>query len=161
MVVLWPPVSALLISFGVSQAHRYWVAKDPDSISMLFSNAIIFGLAAGVASLLLAELIVPHLVGVRSPETMRWVRIYQINTPAALMQLLMVGLLDGARRFGWAGISRLIFFGVQAVAYLVLWSTGRLTLATAALTMMLSQFSSMLFAVMAVRRQLRPRWQLR
>ena len=159
VIVLWPPVCALFVSLGMSQAHRYWVAKDPDCVSMLFSNALLFALISGVVTVALAELIIPHLVGTRSPEVMRLVRIYLVNIPAALLQLLMIGLLEGARRFGWGGVSRLIFFGVQGVLYLGLWWAGKLTLETAALTMILSQFSSMLFSLIAVWRQLRPAWR--
>lgn len=159
VIVLWPPVCALLVSFGLGQAHRYWVAKDPECISMLFSNAVLFTLASGLVTVALAELIIPHLVGHRSPEVMRLVRIYQLNIPAALLQLLMIGLLEGARRFGWSGLARLVFFGTQAVVYLVLWLVGHLTVESAALTMMLAQTSSMLFAVLIVRQQLRPAWR--
>ncbi len=159
VVVLWPPVCALFVSLGLSQAHRYWVAKDPECVSMLFSNALVFSAVMGVVTMGFAELVVPHLVGTRSPEVMKLVHIYLINIPAALLQLLMIGLLEGARRFGWGGMARLVFFGVQGIAYLVLWLAGHLTLETATLTMILSQFSSMLFALIAVSRQLRPAWK--
>jgi O-antigen/teichoic acid export membrane protein len=159
VVVLWPPVCALLCTFGLDQAHRYWVAKDPDCVSTLFSNAIVFALTIGPITVALAELLVPHLVGERSPETMRLVRIYLVNIPAAQVQLLMIGLLEGARRFGWAGASRLIFFAVQAVAYLLLWMNGRLTVESAALTLIVAQFGAMSLALFAVLRELKPRWQ--
>ena len=29
IVMLWPPVVALLATFGLMHAHRYWAAKDP------------------------------------------------------------------------------------------------------------------------------------
>src|SRR6266404_2215179 len=90
---------------------------------------------------------------------MRLVRIYLINIPPALLQSLMIGLLEGARRFGWGGIARLVFFGVQGVVYLGLWLMGKLTIESAALTMILSQLSSMMFALLAVWRQLRPAWK--
>jgi O-antigen/teichoic acid export membrane protein len=159
VVVLWPPVCALFVSLGLSQAHRYWVAKDPECISMLFSNAILFSLVTGLATMGLAEFVVPHLVGNRGPEVMHLVHIYLVNIPAALLQLLMIGMLEGARRFGWGGMARLIFFGVQGFLYLVLWLNGHLTLETATLTMIVSQSSSMLFALIAVWRQLNPTWQ--
>src|SRR4051794_9427462 len=65
IVMLWPPVCALLATVGLMQAHRYWAAKEPDRISMLFSNAILFSFIAGTVSLALAEVIIPHLVGHR------------------------------------------------------------------------------------------------
>ena len=159
IVMLWPPVVALLATFGLTQAHRYWTAKEPECVSMLFSNAILFSLVVGVAALALAELIIPHLVGHRSPEVMHLVRIYLLNIPAALVQFLMIGLLEGSRRFGWAGASRLITFVVQAASYLVLWLFGHLTVETAALSAMAGQFAAMFLSLFAVFRQLHPRWQ--
>jgi O-antigen/teichoic acid export membrane protein len=159
IVMLWPPVCALLATFGLTQAHRYWAAKDPSCVSMLFSNAILFSLVVGLGALALAEVIIPHLVGQRSPEVMRLVRIYLLNIPAALVQFLMIGLLEGSRRFGWAGTSRLITFVVQAASYLVLWLFNHLTVETAAFSAMAGQFAAMFLSLFAVWRQLRPRWQ--
>jgi O-antigen/teichoic acid export membrane protein len=159
VVMLWPPVCAMLVTFGLTQAHRYWVAKDPECVSMLFSNAILFSLVIGLVALAAGELIIPHLVGDRSPEVMRLVRIYLLNIPAALVQFLMIGLLEGGRRFGWAGASRLVTFVVQAAAYLVLWLLGRLTVETAAFSAMAGQFSAMGLAVFAVLREFHPSWK--
>jgi len=39
---------------------------------------------------------------------MMLLRIYQVNIPAALFLDLMRGLLEGTRRFGWAGAARMI-----------------------------------------------------
>jgi O-antigen/teichoic acid export membrane protein len=159
VVMLWPPVCALLVTFGLTQAHRYWVAKDPTSVSLLFSNSILFTVIIGFGTLAVAEIVIPHLVGNRSPETMRLVHLYLLNIPAALLQFLMIGLLEGARRFGWAGASRLVTFVVQAVAYLVLWLIGHLTVETAAFSAMAGQFSAMFLSVYAVCRELNPRWK--
>ena len=41
-----------------------------------FSNAILFALTIGPLAVLLSELLIPHVVGERSPEVMRLVRIY-------------------------------------------------------------------------------------
>lgn len=159
VVMLWPPVCALLVTFGLDQAHRYWVARDPQCVSTLFSNAILFAAVVGPVTLVLSELIIPHVVGERSPETMRLVRIYLVNIPAALVQFLMIGLLEGARRFGWAGAARLMSFVVQAVGYSLLWINGKLTVETAAATLILAQFCAMSLSLFAVLRELRPRWQ--
>lgn len=159
VVVLWPPVVALLAGLGLPQAHRYWMAREPARISHLFSNGIIYALVAGGVALAVAELVVPRIVGQRSPEVMTLVRIYLVNIPAALMMDLMLGLLDGARRFGWAGAARGLFFGVQAAGFLVLWLTHRFTVEHAALTMIVAQTSAMLLSLFAVRQQLRPSWR--
>ncbi|MDX6382830.1 MAG: hypothetical protein QOK48_403 [Blastocatellia bacterium] len=159
VIVLWPPVVAMLAGLGLPTAYRYWMAKEPQRVSYLFSNAVLYTLAVGVVSVLMAELIVPHLVGQRSPQVMLLLRIYQVNIPAALFLDLMRGLLEGTRRFGWAGAARMIFFGVQAFGFAGLWALGHLTISTAMITMILAQTSSMLLAFIAVWHQLRPRWQ--
>jgi len=159
IVVLWPPVVAMLAGIGLPTSYRYWMAKEPDRASRLFSNAVIYTAVVGVVSIGIADLIVPHLVGQRSPEVMTLLRIYQVNIPAALFLDLMRALLEGTRRFGWAGAARLIFFGVQAGGFALLWYLGRFTVATATLTMISAQTAAMLLALIAVWNQLRPRWQ--
>src|SRR5213078_2110354 len=67
--------------------------------------------------------------------------------------------LEGTRRFGWAGMARLVSFIVQAVGFAGLWYLGRLTVASATYTLILAQFVSAGLATFAVWHQLRPRWQ--
>jgi len=159
VIVLWPPVVAMLAGLGLPTAYRYWMAREPERVSYLFSNAVLYTIAVGVLSVAAADLIVPHLVGQRSPQVMTLLRIYQVNIPAALFLDLMRGLLEGTRRFGWAGAARMIFFGVQAFGFAGLWAAGHLTVATAMITMIIAQTSSMLLALIAVLSQLRPSWK--
>ena len=159
LITLWPIVIALLAEFGLPNAYRYWMAKEPDRVSRLFSNAVIYTLAMGAISVLLGELIVPHVVAERTPEVMLLIRVYMVNIPAVVFLNLMRGLLEGTRRFGWAGAARFIFFAVQSVGFGGLWLAGDLTVRTAAITMMVAQAASMLLALAAVWLQLRPRWQ--
>jgi O-antigen/teichoic acid export membrane protein len=159
VVVLWPPVIAMLAGLGLPTAYRYWMAKEPERVSQLFSNAVVYTVIVGLVAVTLADILVPHLVGNRGPQVMMLVRIYQINIPAALFLDLMRGLLEGTRRFGWAGAARIIFFGVQAFGFAALWATGQLTVASAMITMISSQTVAMLLALFAVLNQLRPRWQ--
>src|SRR5260370_40794387 len=158
IVVLWPPVVAMLAGCGLPTAYRYWMAKEPERASRLFSNAVIYTAVVGVISIGLADLIVPHLVGQRSPAVMTLLRIYQVNIPAALFLDLMRGLLEGTRRFGWAGAARLIFFGVQAAGFAALWMFGWFTVSTATLTMIAAQTAAMALPLFAVWRQLQPQW---
>lgn len=158
VIVMWPPVCALLVNLGLPQSHRYWMAKAPEAVSTLYSNAVIFALVVGVMTLALAEFIVPHLVGERSPEVMRLVRIYLVNIPAALALDLMCALLEGAQRFGWSGAARMVFFGVQLAGFSTLWLLSDLTVHSATLTMIASQMGSLIVALYAVRRVLRPHW---
>jgi O-antigen/teichoic acid export membrane protein len=159
IVAIWPPVVAMIAGLGLPAAYRYRMAKEPGLVSPLFANAVVYAAVVGGVSIVLAELIVPHLVGQRSEWVMFLVRVYQVNIVAALFLDLMRGLLEGTRRFGWAGAARMIFFGVQTVGFAALWFAGRLTVATAAGTMIAAQATSMLLALAAVWHQFKPRWE--
>lgn len=161
IVLSWPAVFVTIMSIGLPQAYRFWTAKQPDSVSHLFSNALLYSLVVGVLALILGELVIPRLVGERSPEVMRLVRIYALIIPIGMVTDLMRGLLEGMRRFAWVGAVRLILFGVQSVGYVALWSTGRLTVASATYTMLAALAASMILSIVAVWVQLAPRWNPR
>ena len=159
VVLMWPAIFSMVAQVGLSQAYRFWIAKRPECVSALFSNAVIITLVMGFLTLGLAEWIIPHLIGERSPEVLRLTRIYLLVIPMHMLTDLSRGLLEGARRFTWVGASRLILFGVQLASYIVLWMTGQLTVASSSYTMLASIAASLVLTLIAVWRELRPRWQ--
>lgn len=158
IVVLYPNVVALIVGFGLPQAHRFWIAKEPETVSPLFSNAVIFAVIMGALAYAAAEFIVPFLVGERSDAVMWLVRLYLINIPFALVYDLMAGMLEGSREFKWAALSRIIFFGIQSVVYSILWINEQLTVYSAALTMIVAQLANTFTAAFCVFFVLKPRW---
>ena len=159
VVFMWPAVFAMVAQIGLPQAYRFWSAKRPECISALFSNAVIFTLIVGFVTLGLAELLIPHLIGERSPEVHRLARIYALVIPVLMFTDLARGMLEGARRFTWVGALRLILFGVQLVTYVVLWLMGTLTVANALYTMMACLTASLIVSIIAVWRELAPKWE--
>jgi O-antigen/teichoic acid export membrane protein len=159
VVLMWPGIFSMAAEFGLPQAYRFWTAKRPECVSALFSNAVIFTLIIGLVTLGVAEILIPHLIGQRSPEVLKLARIYLMIIPLLMLTDLTRGILEGAQRFTWVGVLRLIFFGFQCGAYVVLWLTGRLTLASASYTLIGSAVASLLVSLFAVWRELRPGWQ--
>ena len=51
LITLWPIVIALLAELGLPNAYRYWMAKEPERASRLFSNAVIYALVIGGISI--------------------------------------------------------------------------------------------------------------
>ena len=158
VVLMWPAIFSMVAQIGLPQAYRFWIAKRPECVSALFSNAVIFTLIMGLITLGLAELLIPHLIGQRSPEVLRLSRIYLLVIPVYMLTDLARGLLEGARRFTWVGASRLILFGVQLASYVVLWMLGQLTVASASYTMLASVAASLVMTLIAVWRELSPKW---
>ena len=159
VVLMWPAIFSMVAQIGLPQAYRFWIAKRPECVSALFSNGVIFTMIMGLITLGLAEVIIPYLIGERSPEVLRLTRIYLLVIPIHLLTDLTRGLLEGARRFTWVGALRLILFGVQLASYVLLWFTGRLTVASASYTMLASLASSLVVSLIAVWRELRPKWR--
>lgn len=161
VVLMWPAIFSMVAQIGLPQAYRFWSAKRPECVSALFSNAVIFTFIMGLLMLGLAELIIPHLIGDRSPEVLHLTRIYLLMVPILMLTDLTRGLLEGARRFTWVGALRLILFGVQLGSYILLWLMGKLTVASATYTMIASLSASLLLSVFAVWHELRPKWDPR
>lgn len=159
VVLMWPAIFSMVAQIGLPQAYRFWIAKRPECASPLFSNAVIFTLVMGLIAVGLAELMIPHLIGERSPEVLRLSRIYLLVIPVHMLTDLTRGMLEGARRFTWVGALRLILFGVQLASYIVLWLTGRLTVASASYTMVASLVASLIVSLFAVWRELNPKWR--
>ena len=159
VVLMWPAIFSMVAQIGLPQAHRFWLAKRPECVSALFANSVVFTLVMGALVLAFAELIIPHLIGERSPEVLRLTRIYLLVIPVHLLTDLMRGLLEGARRFTWVGALRLVLFGVQLTSYTVLWLMGQLTVASASYTMLASLAASLIVSLVAVWSELRPKWQ--
>jgi len=158
VVLMWPAIFSMVAQIGLPQAYRFWIAKRPECVSALFSNAVIFTLIMGLITLGLAELIIPRLIGERSPEVLRLARIYLLVIPVHMLTDLSRGMLEGARRFTWVGALRLILFGVQLASYIVLWLVGRLTVASASYTMVASLVASLIVSLIAIWRELNPKW---
>lgn len=158
VVLMWPAIFSMVAQFGLPQAYRFWIAKRPECVSALFANAVIFTLAMGLITLAVAEALIPHLIGERSPEVLRLSRIYLLVIPVLMLTDLSRGMLEGARRFKWVGALRLILFGVQLVTYIILWFMGQLTVASASYTMVFSLVASLVVSLIAVWLELKPKW---
>jgi len=159
IVLMWPAIFAMVAQIGLPSAYRFWTAKRPECVSALFSNAVIFTLVVGLLTLAVAELMIPLLIGHRSEEVVRLARIYLLVIPVLMLTDFLRGLLEGARRFTWVGVLRLVLFGVQMGSYVVLWLIGRLTVASACYTMVAAVGASLILSFVAVWCELRPQWR--
>lgn len=159
VVLMWPGIFAMVSEFGLPTAYRFWTAKQPQNSSQFFSNAVVLTGLVGFSTLTLAWFVIPQMIGHRSPMVVRLAQIYALIIPLTILTDLLRGLLEGARRFQWVAALRLIFFAVQAISYVVLWSQGRLTLATAMYTMIAAGAISLVVASVAVWRVVRPSWK--
>lgn len=160
-ILMWPGVFAMVAEIGLPTAYKFWAAKEPKRISALFSNAVLLTSVLGLAMCALAWFLIPSLIGDRTSTVLRLAQIYSVVVPMTLLTDLIRGLLEGSRKFQWVAAIRLIFFGFQSACYIALWSSGRLTLTSAMYVMIGSSLLSILVALFAIMRELKPRWEPR
>lgn len=159
VVLMWPGIFALLAEFGMPTAYRFWTAKNPKNVPQLFSNAILVTVLLGAIATFISWFVIPIFSGPRSAPVIRLAQIYALIIPLTLLTDLSRGLLEGARRFTWVGVVRLIFFAVQSLSYIVLWLLGELTVSSAMYTMIAAAAVSLLLALIGVWRELKPSWE--
>src|SRR4029450_8578708 len=78
IVLMWPGIFAMVAEIGFPTAYKFWAAKEPERISALFSNAVLMTLVLGFLMLGFAWLVIPLLIGHRSPEVLRLAQIYAL-----------------------------------------------------------------------------------
>lgn len=161
VILMWPGVFAMVAEIGLPTAYKFWAAKEPHRVSSLFSNAVLLTVVLGLGMLAIAWFLIPSLIGERTPTVLRLAQIYSVVVPMTLLTDLIRGLLEGSRKFQWVAALRLIFFGFQSACYVVLWFSGKLTLSSAMYVMIGSSITSLLVALFAIRRELKPRWEPR
>lgn len=160
IITTWLFVSALVGTLGLHYAQRYWVARQPDWTSEIFSNTIAFTFVASVVAIVIAWQLIPSVIGDQPASTIRLTQLFLLNIPIILLSEMLRGYLEGARIFGWLGAARLSFIGIQAVFYLVFYVFDRLTLETALAVIIGGQIVSVALMFAAVIINLRPAWRL-
>ncbi len=160
VITMWLFVFTLFGTLGLPYAHRYWAAKNPEWNSEIFSNTIVYTLAASFLIFAVGWLAVPNLISEQKPEVIWMTQLFLLNVPVILLNELLRGQLEGAKLFGWLGIARIGFIGTQAISYIVLYSLGSLTLINALIIIVFSQILTAVLMFSGVWVKLRPKWRL-
>lgn len=160
VITMWMFISALVATLGLPYAHRYWVARQPDWNSEIFSNTIVFTLIAGVVAVLVGWQIIPLIISEQTPEVIRLTQLFLLNIPVILLSEMLRGHLEGAKIFDWLGAARISFIATQALLYLIFYAFDRLTLENALWIIIVGQLICIFLMLFAVLYKLRPRWKL-
>lgn len=158
LVTLWAYIAALIATFGLPYAHRFWTAHKPEWKPEIFTVTIVFTLLVGGIAVGLSEIIVPLYVGERSPEVMWLMRLFLLNIPVLMFNEMMRGMLEGAKLFGWLGAARLSFILTQAGGYLIFWAFDVLTLPIAVILITAGQILCVTIMFAGIWRELKLRW---
>ena len=158
LVTLWAYIAALIATFGLPYAHRFWTAHKPEWKPEIFTVTIVFTMLVGGIAVGLSEIIVPLYVGERSPEVMWLMRLFLLNIPVLMFNEMMRGMLEGAQLFGWLGAARLSFILTQAGGYLIFWAFDVLTLPIAVILITAGQILCVTIMFAGIWRELSLNW---
>lgn len=158
IITTWLFVFSLLANVGMPVAHRYWMARQPESAGAINTNTIIVTLLGSVTMFVAGWLIIPFVLKGQRAEIVWFTQIYLLNIPVILFTDLARGQLEGAKFFGWIGIARVSFISFQALSFGVLYLLGRLDLGYSLIMIIIGQVLCMSIMVGAVIFKIRPKF---
>lgn len=139
IVTTWFFVFVTLGLLGLPVAHRYWMARQPESAGALHANTLILTLLGSVVTTAAGWVLVPFILKGQRPEVIWLTQIFLLNIPVILLTELLRGQLEGAKLFGWIGAARISFIAFQAGTFAVLYNIGKLDLADSLIIVSIGQ----------------------
>jgi O-antigen/teichoic acid export membrane protein len=131
-------VVAWLFAMGARHAVAFHQAKHPEDAPRLVATwlALVVGFAAlGIA---LAQAVLPHLLAAQSDAVLDIARLYMLMVLGMLVSDVVYATLLGDHDFLFVNLMRLAQPAAIAIAFIALWSSGRLSVGTALLTMVVA-----------------------
>jgi O-antigen/teichoic acid export membrane protein len=132
--LLWPTLIAALLNLGITDAVTYFTSRGEVSpVAVLRTSerlAWLQGLGIAVVGIPIVFLTMHHFGTSAVVSSL----IFLAAMPAQVFALYMMSYLNGVHRYAWFNIIQVQIFAVTAVAYVVLWICGALTVRTAAIS---------------------------
>lgn len=141
-----------LFAFGCIHAVSYRYAREPESARRLATTWALFLIPLSLAAVGTGELALPALFGSQSHHAIVLARIYLPMVGLVLWTELTLGLLLGAHDYRFVNAIRFAQPALFAVAQVVLWLVGSLTVAASLETAAASTLIVQCFATARVAR---------
>jgi O-antigen/teichoic acid export membrane protein len=132
-VVMPPQLIGWAFAMGCGQAVAFHHSRHPDDGSRLFGTWLVIVLPLATLSLLAGELYVHFALAAQSPATTRLAAIYMAMVTAVVFGELVYGFLLADQSFILYRVLALAQPSLTALADIVLWRTGSLSVRSAAI----------------------------
>lgn len=149
-VVLWPVLLATVGSLGVSEAATYYAARRTASPGTLIGTILALGAAQSAVLVLIGVIVVPTVLSNHSTSTVNSARLFLTVIPLTLLNLYLMGLLNGLQRHGWFQALRLLVIAGTAAGILICWLAEVLTVRTAVVVYLASNVLTLAVAAVGI-----------
>ncbi|HEY2637581.1 MAG TPA: oligosaccharide flippase family protein, partial [Solirubrobacteraceae bacterium] len=127
--------------------------REPGRGDRLLGTWLALTVPLGLVTIVVGELLIGVVFSAQSAATVHLAEAYMATSVLIMLNWTVVGFVLGEQRFTLYNVVRLASPASVALAYLVLWLAGRLTVATAVWTVAVLQLAfTVLLLVLAVRR---------
>lgn len=154
-IILWPTMLSVFCDFGLGFAVSYFIAKDPDAGSALWTITVVFGLLVGAVVGAAGALILPQLLGLPAPYTAD-LRLAMWIVPASLVCGYQSMLLLGAKRIQEYNLVRTCLTVGYVAGVMALVALQSANVHTFALAYITAQISGAALATVLVLWRIRP-----
>jgi antigen flippase len=126
-ILLLAQLGVWFFSGGATEAVAFRLARNPQEGSRLLGTWVSIGIPLAVVAIAVAELVLPILFSAQTTDTIDLGRIYVAIILVMMLQAVQYGMLLGGHDFFVYNLVRLVQPALIAVAYIVLWAVGALS----------------------------------
>ena len=160
IAVLWPSVLAAVGNLGLREAFTFELAKAPSLRARLTGLAVLLALGQSILLVGLGYVLIPWLTRDQSHEVTRSALLFLWFIPANLLASYTLGLLQGDLAISIFNMIRLSVSIVYLAAVLVLWALGTVTVWNVTLGLLLANYITATFGVVAVLVKYSATWRM-
>jgi O-antigen/teichoic acid export membrane protein len=149
-VLLWPLLLAAVGSLGVTESATYYAARSATPPGTLLGTILALGAAQSAVLVSIGAVVVPAVLSSHSTSTVNSARLFLTVIPFSLLNLYLMGLLNGLQRYGWFQALRLLVIAGTATGILICRLAGVLTVRTAVLVYLASNVLTLAVAAVGI-----------
>jgi O-antigen/teichoic acid export membrane protein len=132
-MLIWPTLMAYLFTLGLPSAIRYWIKREPDRQSELFTVALLASAGASVIGGSIGFALVPVWLHSYSLDVVRAAQFLMLFAPEIVLGQIFTAMLETLGNFNVANASRYVSSALTLFALLVLAAAHLMTPFSAAI----------------------------
>ncbi|MGL4621573.1 MAG: lipopolysaccharide biosynthesis protein, partial [Chroococcidiopsis sp.] len=98
-IALWPQFLAFSMTLGLPIALRYYLKRNPEQESEIFSATLVLGTILGIVAAIAGILFIPQWLTQYSPEVIRYAQWFMVLSPIIMLTTIYTAALEADYNF--------------------------------------------------------------
>lgn len=98
-IALWPQFLAFTMTLGLPIALRYYLKRNPEQESEIFSATLVLGTILGIVAAIAGILFIPQWLTQYSPEVIRYAQWFMVLSPIIMLTTIYTAALEADYNF--------------------------------------------------------------